>query len=214
MSTRSFGRMKPPAPLSGGNVGRDRAQAGRQDRGHEAGALALDQLGLADRFAHHKGGARERAGQLFGGIVGRSFFLMKVGLAAAAGHSCQCRSFAATVCPIGDLGLRDQHLIGFDLGRRFGVGARRLVGAARQRMAARPPAARATPRITDARLHTLHFPHDAAAITHRSRGLPAGKGQSMVNQAYLNRVNEILLRDTRQIACFRYPPNAFIHTVC
>ena len=50
------------------DFGRDRAHAGRQDGGHEAGAVGPDQLRLADRLAGNEGRARDRAGDLFVGI--------------------------------------------------------------------------------------------------------------------------------------------------
>ena len=46
------------------NFGRDRPQAARQDCRHEAGAVGLDQLLLADRFAGDKGRAHDRTGDI------------------------------------------------------------------------------------------------------------------------------------------------------
>ena len=91
-STRSFGRMKPPAPVLRRNFGRDRAHAGRQHGGHEARAVALDQLGFAHRLADDERRARDRTGELLD-RVGLVVALMKFGLAAAAARSAiACRA--------------------------------------------------------------------------------------------------------------------------
>ena len=44
------------------------AHAGRKDRGHEAGALGVDQFGFTDRFARNEGRAHDHAGEIFDGL--------------------------------------------------------------------------------------------------------------------------------------------------
>ena len=50
------------------DFGRDRAHAGRQDRGHEAGTVGLHQFLLADRLARDERRARDRADDFLGGV--------------------------------------------------------------------------------------------------------------------------------------------------
>src|ERR1035437_8735236 len=50
------------------NLRGDGAHAGRQDRGHEAGAFGIHELGLADRLAADEWIARDGPGQRFDGV--------------------------------------------------------------------------------------------------------------------------------------------------
>src|SRR5262249_31074211 len=63
-STRSLGRMKPPAPVSGEiSVEMARMPEG-SSAAKEPGAVGLDQLGLGIGLAGDEGRARDRAGEL------------------------------------------------------------------------------------------------------------------------------------------------------
>ena len=68
------------------------AHAGRQDRGHEAGALGVHQFGFANRLAGDERRARRSCPVRFSSAFGRSFLRMKFPLALLAGQACHCMS--------------------------------------------------------------------------------------------------------------------------
>ncbi len=184
------------------NLRRDRAHAGRQDRGHEAGALGVDQLGLADRLA-----ARRRA-RARSSPASSSIAFGPVALAdEIAGRRRSPARPAIAISPAverlahADVGFRDQDVDRVELGRGGRLDLRRLLRSAREH---RGDAAGAEGDDQDDKtrgFHTLTLKaHRAAALAahstwRRTRPLArisAGNGQGMVKQRYLNRVNDVL----------------------
>src|ERR1035441_8935894 len=132
------------------NLRGDGAHAGRQDRGHEAGAFGIHELGLADRFAADEWIARDGPGQRFDGVrpIGladeiSSCCVILLPVAALAGHSCHCTSPGETVwpMPISDLATRTSTVAIWTAGAVLTSGGFSERPAS---MAATPPAATAT----------------------------------------------------------------------
>src|SRR5271168_288940 len=127
---------------------------------------------------------------------GRSAFLIKLGLAAAAGQVCQTMSGSAMTSPRvrSDLATSTSTVSsGGAATTGGGGGGGGLPPLAKY--AATPPAATATPSTTRrAAFITLHFPRNGTAKWAVRRRISAVKRQSMVNEAYPNRVNIALIR--------------------
>ena len=181
-STRSFGRMKPPAEVAPAGVDGDRhrAHAGRQDGRHEAAAIGLDQLLAPDRLAGQEGVAGHRARRLLdrARCVAR---LMKPGGTASAGQGCQRRSPARNVWPSGrSPAATSTSLMATVVAGGTGAGAGG--GAPRPIMrAAAPPERIAIPRTARrAGFMTAESERDEPVDVR----IPPAKGQIMVNQMY------------------------------
>ena len=144
------------------DFGRDGAHAGRQDRGHEARPVGLDQLRLADRLAGDKRRARDRAGDLVGGI--RAVAAANEIAAGGRGRpGLPLHVFGLDRLAKADVGLRHQNVHGLQLRDRFG-GKRFVVGPTRK------ICGNAAGTDSDGQddnacgIHTLHFPHYAATL--------------------------------------------------
>ena len=142
----------------GRNFSRNRAHAGRQDRSHEAGAIALHELGFADRFARDEGRACNGADDLaqrFGSIA-----------AADEGGAGRCRRPGLPLHVVRSNGLAER-----DIAARHkhigGVDADSFLNRLRVRTA-REIGSSATGTDGNSKddnprgIHTLHFPHHAA----------------------------------------------------
>ena len=152
------------------DFGRHRARAARQDRGHEAGAGALDQLLLADRLARDDGVARDRAGDL--GHRVRAVGLLDEAVAGGRRrpglphHVLGLDGLAEA-----DVGLGDQHVHGRQLRDRFGGSGLAFVGSAGEPGGDAPGAERNTKDDDTCGFHTLllfrastqHWPRRYAA---------------------------------------------------
>ena len=137
--------MKPPAPVSGEISVEIGAHAGRQDRGHEAGAVGLDQLRLADRLAGDEGRARDRAGDL-GCRVGTLVAADEVVAGGRRRPGLPLQVFRLDRLAEADVGLGDQHVDGRQLRDRRAAAA--LLSDPLARYAAMPPAPTAMARTT------------------------------------------------------------------
>ena len=118
------------------NFGRDRAHAGRQDRRHEAcGAVGLDQLGFADRFARGERRAGDRAGELLDRV--RPRFPGDVGVAGGGlGPGLPGEIVRRDGSAHADIALGDQHVDGrklLDDRRRRRLGFLLVVAADEER---------------------------------------------------------------------------------
>ena len=112
------------------NLGGDGAHAGGQDRRHEAGSVGLDQLLLADRFAGDEGRARDRAGDLRGGLG--AFAAANEAVAGRRRRPClPLQIVGLQRLAEADVGLRDENVDRRHLGDRFGR-TRFVVGPARE----------------------------------------------------------------------------------
>ena len=157
-STWSFGRMKPPAPVSG----EISVETARMPDGRIAAMkpepLAL--ISLASRIGSPaENGARaiEPASSLM--ASGWSLLRMKFALAAAAGQVCQRRSWRRSTVPDADVGLGDQHVDGFELGDRRGRRFGRLLVDRAGEQRGNAAGGEGDDKHNDTRgFHTLHFP--------------------------------------------------------
>ena len=180
------------------HFGRDRAHAGRQDRREIAGGAALISR---PSWIGSPVVNEARVIEPFTSAIasGRSFFLMKVGPAAATGQICHLMSWSVSAwpAPMSELATRTSVVSSWLTGAGAGGGS----SPPPARMAARPPAATATPKHYETRgFHTLHFPHDANGGDGTRLRISSPKGQFVVNEAYANQVNFGLSRHTPERA--------------
>ena len=144
------------------DFGRDGAHAGRQDRGHEAGSVGLDQLLLADRLAGDEGGARDRAGDLGRRI--RPFVAADEDVARGRRRpGLPLQVLGLDRLAEADVGLGDENVDGRQLRDRRGR-SRLVVGSARKICGNAAGADGDGQDDNACGIHTLHFPHYAATL--------------------------------------------------
>ena len=161
-STRSLGRMKPPAPVSGEiSVETARMPVGRI-------AAMKPEPSAFTSFGSRIGspamkGARAIEPTISVVASGRSLRRMKVLLAVAAGQVCHCMSSGLTDLAEADVGLRDQDVDGLQLRDR--LGRRGLVVGPAREICGNAAGTESDGQDDNAcGIHTLHFPHYAATL--------------------------------------------------